>query len=237
MNAVNNSVISEHFDNIAKDYDTYKSNNSYYYSLIKNIYGGLLTDSKNLNILELGCGSGGILNHLNPRKGVGVDISHKMVEIAKRKYAGSENLSFFTGSIDDQAFMRQVFSGKSFDYCIMPDTIEHLTDINKAFCVLSSVIDRRTKVIVTWVNPLWSPILDLLEFLKLKMPEGQHRWPSSEEVVTLLGLNKFKVINRGWRVLLPLDIPFVSDFVNSFIWRLPLLRRLCLIQYIEFKSM
>ena len=83
------SKIKEHFDKIAEQYDYYKRKNSYYYSLLKQLYSSLIPQGK--TILEIGCGTGEILNYLNPKHGVGVDISLEMVKIARKKYP---NLSF-----------------------------------------------------------------------------------------------------------------------------------------------
>ena len=221
-----------HFDKIADCYDNYKENNSYYYTRLKKLYKELISHSYSQSIIELGCGSGEIINFLNPKIGIGVDVSPKMINIALGKYHHKKNLRFFAGSIDDLEFMRSMFTDSKFDCCIIPDTIEHLSDIHKAFYVLSSVADKKTEIIITWVNPVWSPLLELLEVLKLKMPEGPHRWPKMQEVVSALQLNNFRILSKSYSTLMPFNIPILSDLVNAFIPRVPLLNKLCLIQCI-----
>jgi len=78
--------ILEHFDNIADKYGIYKEKNNYYYSQVKNLYGELISYPNEHSIIEIGCGTGEILNCLNPCRGVGMDISTKMIEIARRKF-------------------------------------------------------------------------------------------------------------------------------------------------------
>lgn len=229
---INNNDVLKHFDNIADCYDRYKEVNSYYYKQLKKTYNGFIPDSHFLSIIELGCGSGELINYLNPKIGVGVDISSKMVDIASKKFCQKKNFQFHVGSIDNLDFMETLFKDKKYDYCIIPDTIEHLSDLYKVFYVLSQVIDERTKIIITWANPIWRPILELSEHLKLKMPEGPHYWPGMQEIIPILQKNNFKVLINGRNMLLPFKIPHISDFINTFASSIPLINRLCFIQYI-----
>jgi ubiquinone/menaquinone biosynthesis C-methylase UbiE len=224
--------IFEHFQNISERYDNYKNKNNYYYTLLKKLYRDLIPDSEKQTIVELGCGSGDIIGFLNPKVGIGIDISPKMIEIASKKYVLRGNLIFCTGNIDDLDFMKDKFKNFVFDYCIMPDTIEHLADIEKTFFVLSKVVDDGTRVIITWVNPLWAPLLHILEAMKLKMPEGPHHWPSMKRTLFDLQKANFRILHIGYRIILPMRIPLFSDFVNRFFYKIPIFRGLCLIQYV-----
>ena len=49
-------------------------------------------------ILELGCGTGQLLAALKPARGVGIDISDGMIEVARRNYP---DLEFYTGDIEE----------------------------------------------------------------------------------------------------------------------------------------
>ena len=43
--------------------------------------------SEGARVLELGCGTGQLLNALNPSYGVGVDLSANMIAVAKKNYS------------------------------------------------------------------------------------------------------------------------------------------------------
>lgn len=227
--SADNSIILEHFEKIADFYDNYKENNNYYYSQSKKLYRALIADSS-CSVIELGCGCGDILNFLNPNSGVGIDISPKMIDIALRKYKHKETLRFFAGSIDDMNFMESIFNNSKFDYIIMPDILEHLSSLEKAFYVISYVAHKNAKIIITWANPIWAPLLELLEFLKLKMPEGPHKWPKMKEVVSLLEANNLKLLGKEYSTLIPFRIYIFSDLLNAIACRIPVLKKLCLIQ-------
>ena len=69
-------------DEMAKKRDSWIRKNSYFYnddcSYMKFLVG------KEKRVLELGCGTGQLLNVLNPSYGVGVDLSANMISIAQK---------------------------------------------------------------------------------------------------------------------------------------------------------
>ena len=72
--------------------------NSYFYNDDRSYMKFLVGKEK--RILELGCGTGQLLNILNPSYGLGVDISANMVSIAKQNYP---NLEFLQGDLEDES--------------------------------------------------------------------------------------------------------------------------------------
>lgn len=217
-------VIREHFNKIADDYDRWKKKNRYYYSELKKFYASVIPENK--DALEVGCGTGEILNCIRPRRGVGIDISEKMAAIAKGKYP---HLSFVISQVENTPFEEK------FDCIIMADVIDHLPDIWDAFTGLRKVLKEDTKIVITTINPAWGPILSLGEKLKLKMSEGPHNFISSIDLANLLELLDFKIEETGFKLLLPVRIPLISDVINRIIPEVPLLRNLCLLQYLIIK--
>jgi len=76
--------VKMHFNEIAKDYDFWKKKNRYYYEQLKDFYQENIPRDK--SVLELGCGTGEILDCVKPAHGVGCDISEEMVKIAQNKF-------------------------------------------------------------------------------------------------------------------------------------------------------
>ena len=65
-----------------------------------------------LRVLDLGCGTGDLLATLRPSKGVGVDFSERMINIASSKYP---KLNFITADVEDSSSsMTRVHSISSF---------------------------------------------------------------------------------------------------------------------------
>jgi ubiquinone/menaquinone biosynthesis C-methylase UbiE len=204
--------VTEHFDRLAGEYDAWKEKASYYYDLLADIYRGIIPEGS--SVLEIGCGTGTLLAKVRPALGVGVDISPKMIAIAEARYPGPE----------------------TFDYVMIPDVIEHLADIPGTFFAVRGVCHPGTRVVLTCVNPLWAPVLHLAERLKMKMPEGDHRWLPKREIVRIARDRGFTLEDFRGRILLPKKIPLLSSRLNRLAEKVEGLAPVCLTHVYVFTT-
>ncbi len=207
------SQVQRHFDTIASDYDAYKQKNWFYYTRLQKLLARLI--SPNRSVLEVGCGTGDLLEHLQPKYGCGMDISPLMVRVAKAKYP---HLKFSTS-----------FPKDKFDYIFMSDVIEHLINPLSIFTKISRLMTKHTVFVCTMANPIWEPALVVAEKLGLKMPEGpHHRW-STRQVVHMLQAAGLRLIDHDYVLLVPVPLPFVTEFANKYLE--PFLKPLAFIEY------
>ena len=82
----------DHWDLQAATYDQAKARNDAYYRALKTLFDRAVTPSFRDSVLEVGCGTGGVLASLEPESGLGVDISEAMIERARARFG--DNLSF-----------------------------------------------------------------------------------------------------------------------------------------------
>jgi SAM-dependent methyltransferase len=218
--------VREHFQEIAGEYDRWKEKSAYYYRLLAAIYREQVPAGS--SVLEIGCGTGALLASLRPRRGVGVDISPRMVEIAAAKFPSLEFLV-----ADAEAFDL----GETFDRIIVPDVIEHLSDPGAMFRSARKACHGKTRVIVTCVNPLWAPVLHLAERLRLKMPEGDHLWLPAGDLDRMAEAAGLAVSLRAGRILCPKEIPLLSRPLNRAPERFGFLRPVCLTQVLAYSPL
>jgi ubiquinone/menaquinone biosynthesis C-methylase UbiE len=216
--------VTEHFDRLAEKYDAWKEKASYYYELLSDIYRGIIPAGA--SVLEVGCGTGTLLAKVRPSRGVGVDISPKMIGIASEKYPE------FRFLVCDAAALRLQ---ESFDYVMIPDVIEHLYDIPGTFRALRGVCHDDTRVVLTCVNPVWAPVLHLAERLKWKMPEGDHRWLQRREIVRIAESQGFFLQSHHGRILLPKKVPLLSSMLNRLAERTDWPKQFCLTDLYVFR--
>ena len=125
-----------------------------------------------------------------------------MVRLARTKFKKSKNLKF----VDSQ---KQI-SG-SFDYIVMVDVIEHLTNPQDTFKDLSKFATGSTKTVVCFVGPLWEPVIWMLGLLKPKTPEGPHKRINKDEVIKYCQNAGFKILkDGGFRIFQWLPISPIS---------------------------
>lgn len=212
--------IREHYNKIAPQRDRWRRKNNHYHRELERIYSFIIP--KGSTVLEIGCGTGHLLNAVQPDKGVGIDFSEEMVKLAQKQFP---QYKFMV--MDAEASLPK---GK-FDYIIISGLLGELQDIQEFFSLLKQVITPRTRVVIDYFNYLWSPVLSMGEFWGLKMPQGLRNWIPMNEITNLLELAGLEVVKTDYRFLLPKYIPFLSELMNRFMAKLPVIRKLCLIQF------
>jgi len=220
----NKRKIAEIMDRTAGKRDRYIRRNSYYYKDMSRFLK--FNVPRGSRVLEIGCGSGYLLNALDPAAGVGIDISPGMITAAKENHKSNANLTFHCMDAEN------VQLHGTFDYVIISDTLGYFEDIQQSFKELVKVCHPGTRVIITYHNFLWQPFLKLAEWFRLKMPQTRLNWLNKNDIVNLLHLEDFDIIKQGRRFLFPKFFPLLSWFFNKYIAHLPLFNRLCITGFI-----
>lgn len=200
----------EHYDGLAADRDKFRKKNKYYYDLLFKEYRYLIPEGQ--SVLEVGCSTGDLLNAVNPKKGVGVDVSPATIAIARAKYP---QLRFEVGEI--QALPLD----EKFDYIILSGLIGELADIQQFLSDLKRFCHPRTRVIIEYYSGLWQYIVKWGEALRLKVPQKILNWVTYHDVINFLSLTGYQAIKAERSMLFPKNIWGVSFLLNKFIARLP----------------
>src|SRR5690348_11223377 len=83
------------YDGIAEGRAGWMAQNQYYTDEVHRLVNSLILP--NSRILEIGCGIGDLLQSLGGKRSVGVDISSRMIEIARARHPG---LDFRVGDVE-----------------------------------------------------------------------------------------------------------------------------------------
>lgn len=168
-------------------------------------------------VLEMGCGLGDLLAAVRPVRGVGVDFSPSMIELALARHP---ELTF---EIADAAEWEP---GETFEAIVLSDILNDLPDVQAVLSRLQSASDPRTRVVINFYNHLWQPILARAERWNWKAPSLPQNWLSLGDVINLLELSGWEVIKTETRILWPVRTPILERLLNR--WFAPLLRHACL---------
>lgn len=203
----------------ARSRDLWKKRNHYYHEQIEALCRGIIPQDS--AVLEIGCSTGGLLAALKPQRGRGIDISPEAIRLAGEKYP---SLKFSVQNAEDLP------ADDPYDYVVLSDVVGYLADVWAAFRSLRRVTKPSTRVVITYYNALWEPILDLAQLLGLKSRQRLQNWLSMSDLEEQLKVNGYEVVRKNHRILLPIYIPLISTFVNRFLANLPLIQKLCLVQ-------
>jgi 2-polyprenyl-3-methyl-5-hydroxy-6-metoxy-1,4-benzoquinol methylase len=166
-------------------------------------------------VLEWGCGAGDLLDSLKPGYGLGLDLSAGMVEKAAKRYGQNKNLVFRQGDVHTETI------SEPFDYIVLSYLTGYLTDIEQALRNLHAASHARTRLVVTSLNNFWLWPLRWAQWLGLVTPQPQSNWLSTADLVNLLELAGWEVVEKGSQQWLPFNIPLLTPFLNRFVARLP----------------
>jgi SAM-dependent methyltransferase len=186
----------------------------YYQQLLRKQYAFWVPPG--LRVLEVGCGLGDLLAAVKPARGVGVDFSPAMTALARERHP---ELEF------QVADAMEYTSAEKFDYVLLVDLVNDLPDVQAVFERLQSIADPRTRLVVSFFNNLWRPVLNVAAKLGFKSPTLLQNWLSKDDVTNLLHLAGWEVIRTDTRILWPVRTPLWSWFCNR--WLAPLLPPFC----------
>jgi SAM-dependent methyltransferase len=174
-------------------------------------------------VLEIGCGVGDLLASLDASPGVGIDISPRMIESGLRRHPGLD-----LRVLDVE---RDPLPAGPFDAIVMSDVIGTIDDIEVTLERVRPLLAPSGRLVVTYYNFVWEPVLKLAERLGLKTPWPDQAWLSMNDIVNLLHLAGFELVRTGTDILLPTYVPVVSELANRVGATLPLLRESALVDY------
>jgi SAM-dependent methyltransferase len=183
-------------------------------------------------VLEVGCGTGDLLAALEPSRGVGIDISPRMIEEAK---AAHPNLEFVVGDAEDRATLAAIVG--PFDAILVVDSIGQMDDCQTFLASLHRLCNRHTRVIIGYFSHLWWPILKLAEATGQRAPVPEVNALSVADVRGLAELSDFEFVKSETRLLSPARLLGLGRLVNRFVAPIPIIRHLALRHYTVCRSL
>ena len=138
---MNKTMIKKFFDSLADTWDDEIIRSQWKIDRILDIAG--VTENK--TVLDVACGTGVLLNDYiarKVRKCVAIDISDKMLEVARANYSFSENIEFICA--DAETFR---FPGK-FDCIVIYNALPHFTDYDLLFKNLTGCLNENGRLTI-----------------------------------------------------------------------------------------
>ena len=205
--------------------EKWRKRNLYYYRDLEKLYRFWVQPQS--KVLEIGSGSGHLLNAVDAEYGLGIDTNSVAIADAQQMFPYLE----FQGR-NAEEFQ----TSTEFDYVLLANTISYLGNIQKVFQNVHRACHPSTRLMITFHNPAWEMILRFATAIGQRMPLPPLNWLSLEDIENLLDLAGFEVVYHGKRQLFPKQVPLVSWFFNRVLAPLPGLNALCLTEYVVARS-
>tara|TARA_R110002020_G_scaffold3766_10_gene16589 strand:+ start:18907 stop:20367 length:1461 start_codon:yes stop_codon:yes gene_type:complete len=179
----------------------------YYHSQIKKIYSHQVPDGS--TVLELGCSSGDLLAAMNPSAGVGVDFSAARIDRARQKHPDLEFVLADAHELD--------LGDRVFDYVLVSELVNDLWDVQTMLEKVRPYCSPKTRIIFNFYSHLWNLPLRLARRLGLARPNLPQNWLTPHDMENLLQISGFEPLRRWEEIILPLQVPVLSDFANRYL--------------------
>jgi 2-polyprenyl-3-methyl-5-hydroxy-6-metoxy-1,4-benzoquinol methylase len=163
-------------------------------------------------VLEVGCGAGNLLASLKPSVGVGVDFSAKMVDEAASRHP---ELQFKHLDAHSVASL-----DTTFDVIVLSDLVNDLWDVQRVLESVATLCTPETRVVLNFYSKLWQPILSVARRMGFATPVLEQNWLTPDDVVNMMTLSGFDVLNHRKEILLPARIPLLEPLCNRFLVKL-----------------
>jgi SAM-dependent methyltransferase len=172
-----------------------------YGDLVRHALGG------SRRVLEIGPGATTLLSQLSAPLRVACDLSVPML------LAQPEPIGWWRVAGDAQALP---FADATFDAAYAINVLEHVPDPVRVVTQAGRLLSAGGRFLAVTPNGDVEGLLHLLERLRLKIPEGPHRFLRSSELARLGG-PVFRVLQQRRFLALPLGPGFFVRFVDRLI--------------------
>ena len=193
------SNVQNHYNEISESYN--KDLNLYCQNRFADIIKRYIKKYAKRKILDVGCGTGFVQDRIS-KDIIGMDITLSLLKKNKNKYVcGNAEMIPFTNNV--------------FDFIYSINVLEHVSNPLKVIGECKRVLKKNRILVLITPNKGMELALDLAEKLKLKIPEGPHRFLSNKELQKLVGDNDMKIISAEKIILLPLEAGILNGIFEK----------------------
>lgn len=179
---------------------------SYYHQWLQKIYSFAIPT--HARILELGCGTGQLLDSLKPSYGVGIDFSIQAINQARKEYPHLKFELMNAESFD--------LGNEQFDFIILSDLVNDVWDVQKTMEGIRKYCHSGTRIIINFHSQLWKYPLRLAQKMKWATPLLTQNWFTIGDINTIFQLSGFEMLKHWSEIILPLRFPG-ANFCNRFL--------------------
>src|SRR5437588_1182595 len=208
-------AIISFFDDFAEEEDTWIQKTSGYHLPLTGIATSFVPEGQ--RVLEVGCGRGDLLAQLRPSYGVGVDVSARMIETARRRHP---DLTFVIARGEELEL------GETFDYIVLWDLVPYVYDIHALFTAVVRHCHPRTRILISTYSNAWRPLLTGAARLGLRPKHPFRNWVAPRDLANLVDLAGLEVVTERKEVLAPTRSRTLARILNGLIAHMPMFRSL-----------
>lgn len=148
------------------------------------------------------------------------------IEINRQNDLLSHNLNNIKAiSFPEQA---EVLDNLSPNYVVLNGNLHLERDIHSFLKALHHHLRPASRLMIIYYSSLWKPFFMMASRLGMRSRLPETNWITTADITNFLELSDYEVISDEARVLVPIYIPFLSNFLNRWLAPLPLFNVFCM---------
>lgn len=126
---------------------------------------------------------------------------------------------------------------REYDYLVISDLLGYVYDVQNYLVEVKKLIGNDGHIVITQYSAFWEPVLRLASFFGWrKTLRVEQNWLSLNDLENFANLAGFEMVKKGTKMLLPIYIPVISNFLNKFIANIFPFSRMGLFHYVVLKK-
>src|SRR6266567_6432997 len=110
------------------------------------------------------------------------------------------------------------------DYILLNGTIHYERDIQKMLNQLREYLEGPERILFVYYSMLWKPLARFASKVGMRSRTPEQNWIAHEDLENFCYLAGLEIIRRDVKLLCPIPIPFLANFLNRYLAPLPFFR-------------
>ncbi len=148
---------------------------------------------------------------------------NSVVEIDPKSFPISK---FFQNS---KRILPEELSADDPEYLILNGAVHYEQDILSFFHKIHKHCSSKTRIIILYYSALWRPLISLASFLGIRDKAPEQNWVDPKDIANMVLLADFEPVFSDSKIIVPIYIPLLSNFINRYLATLPFIRSFCMV--------
>ncbi len=110
------------------------------------------------------------------------------------------------------------------DYVLLNGTIHYERDIQEMLNELQQALEGSERILFVYYSMLWKPLTRFASKMGVRARTPEQNWIAHEDLENLCYLGAFEIIRHDFKLLCPIPIPLLANFLNRYVAPLPFFR-------------
>ncbi len=127
-------------------------------------------------------------------------------------------------AVSSVAMLKTATQRSAPDYVLLNGTIHYEHDIQDLLRQLWGSLEGSERILFVYYSMLWKPLALLASKLGMRSRTPEQNWIAHEDLENLCRLADLEIIRHDLKLLCPIPIPFLANFLNRYLAPLPFFR-------------